>query len=176
MTDINNEDQISTLNEEIERLRQKNAELLNESKKAKARTSELESALQAANGKLMDLELNKPVEAMLKDLFIVSPRLARMELEEHYQFVLGEDGKIQMQDKQGKPVEVQLDNEETIRPAQFTPKDIESALVKSGKFNSILIGSRASGGGASGVKSGSGYTPKSAPATEPKPASPFGLR
>ncbi|WP_312379036.1 hypothetical protein [Pseudomonas oryzihabitans] len=168
------------LHGEIERLREKNAELLNEVKRYKTRATEAEGALDTARNELTTIKLHQPVEDMLRDMFVVSPRLARLELEEHYQFALGEDGKVQVTDKQGQPLSLlpdatSDDPNPKARPAAFNAEDMRQAFVQAGKFDKILVGSRATGGGASGANRSSGAPAKTnEPAQNPAPA--FGLR
>ncbi|MBT8766870.1 hypothetical protein [Metapseudomonas boanensis] len=172
------------LSSENARLRQKNAELLDELKKARGRLKELEAAqpeglseLETLRAEVLDLKLHKPVAAMLKGV-LVSPKYSAQELAEHYKFELNEAGEIEMRDLEGNPVTVaeKVDGKEVTRSVRFEEMDIWRYLVNTGNFNHIIRGSRASGSGAipSAART---FTTQQEKAQQPAQAKPnFGLK
>jgi len=166
--------------DELDRLRQKNAELLAELKRVKAKSNENADELESLRQQVRELRLDKPLEAMLEDLFLVSPRLARGELAEHYQFDLDETGAIVMLDTEGERVMLEEPAKDqysrpTKRPLEFNREDL-SKVLGSGKWDHILRGSRATGGGASGSRSGGIETTKPEKVETPSPRAGFGLK
>ena len=173
-------DENAQLTAEIDRLRLKNAELLDELKRTKTKSTAESEEVQALRAEVRGLRLEKPLDEMLAELFVISPRLARMELEQHYEFELDEAGEIVMLDKQGQPVTVTEPAKDRYsdpisRPVGFNSEDLRKHLIQRGDLDTILRGSRASGGGASTSR----HTEYRAP-EEPKPThtpkTGFGLR
>ncbi|CEG53044.1 hypothetical protein LGR51_01035 [Pseudomonas sp. NP21570] len=180
MTD-NTQPNHEELTAELDRLRQKNAELLDELKRAKAKSNDSSGELETLRAEVRSLRLDKPLDAMLADLFVVSPRLARAELEEDFSFELDEAGDIVVLNKEGERVTVEDPPEQghirgKQRPIGFNRDDLRKVLAETGKWDRILIGTRATGGGAS-AQPYRGQTTTAAPAGEPQPAKAgFGLR
>ncbi len=93
---------------ELEALRSKNRELLDELKKARAKSAEqekLQEQLQTAQAELMELKLHKPVRALLDQVLIPPNKFAIAEVMDDYTFQLGDDGSIQMLVADDKAVE-----------------------------------------------------------------------
>lgn len=171
------------LNDEIERLRQKNSELLTELKQSKARVKELESQneaggteLQTMKTELMNLKLNHPVTELLNGV-LVSAKYSAMELAEHYKFEINDEGKVEMRELDGTPVQVKekVDGKEVSRPVRFEENDIWKFLSDQGGFDHIIRGSRATGGGAMGARVTTQSPQQKAP-QEPRQAGGFGLK
>ena len=173
-----------SLTEEIERLRQKNAELLGELKQARAQVKELETQAeqsitqaQTLKDELYKIKLHDPVLNLL-DGILVSAKYSSKELGERYQFELNDQGVIEMRELDGAVVEIteKVDGREIKRPIRFDKTEIWRYLSDQGEFDHIVRGSGASGGGAVGSQS-SYSSPATAakPATESKGAG-FGLK
>jgi hypothetical protein len=144
---------------ELDALTAKNLELLDELKTIKAKNKELVQALEAEKGKaaaldakLNDIHLNGPVDELLQQLFIIAPKYARQELQDFYQFSLGDDATVQFRDKNGEPVRIKDGNK--MRDAGFNQEDIYAALSADGRFDSVIRGSGQSGSGAQSTNSG----------------------
>lgn len=173
------------LSAENTRLRQKNAELLDELKKARGRLKDLEAAqpeglseLESLRAEVLDLKLHKPVAAMLEGV-LVSPKYSAQELGEHYKFELNDAGEIELRDLEGNPVTVdeKVDGKETTRPVRFEEQDIWRYLVNTGNFNHIIRGSRATGGGARPSSQPHSWSTTEQPAPKAAPSKPgFGLK
>ena len=187
---------------EIERLRAKNAELLGELKAAKATATESQTALDAAcserdaaRAEVRGLRLDAPVAGLLRDVAIDADLFGQV-FARHYRFELDDNGRVAILDAEGNPATVvdagtlhtggnaRQERSQTAltkgkpRPATFTAEDVRKlaeATPDAEAFSHLLIGSRASGGGASGARGG--LLSPSATTPQPKPAaSPYGLR
>lgn len=173
--------------EEITRLRAHTAELLADLKKAKARATELEEALQEAQGArdkvaadLKALRVDQPVAQMLERVAMPdASELFLAQWAKEYQFADSETG-VCIRDKEGQPVLIKgPDGKE--REAQFTEADIHALVDKSqnaAAFAHITrSASKATGGGAHGYRGGSAsVSPPKAKEGNSAPAPRFGLR
>ncbi len=184
--------ELQTLKDENERLREHNATLLTEKRDAIA-------AKNAAEGKIVTLEqdkatlsqrldaelLAKPVDTMYAEIATDRVMLEAL-LSRSYKFVLGEDGKPMFANLDGTPVTLKgSDDKET--PVAFDPKSISEFLTGGDakertddqkRFASVIVGSKASGSGSSGVtQDGSGHVPSTAAAKQTaQQTQRFGLR
>lgn len=172
--------------EEIARLRAHSAELLADLKKAKARATELEEALQEAQGArdkaaadLKALRVDQPVAQMLER--VAMPNAGELFLAQwakEYQFADSETG-VCIRDKDGEPVLIK-DADGKEREAQFTEADIRAVVDKSqnkAAFDHITVASHATGGGAHGFRGGSAsVSPHKGKEGNSAPAPRFGLR
>ena len=89
------------MSDEIEALRNKNRELLDELKKARAKladTETLKEDLGAAQAEVLELKLHKPVRDLLGQILIPPNNFSIKEVMEDYTFQLNDDGNIQMLD------------------------------------------------------------------------------
>ena len=159
------------LQQEIDRLRDKNAELLNEVKTYKAKTTESATELEKLRLEVRGFKLNGPVESVIEDLFVISPGIAMKEIEADFKFDLDEAGQVTFRDGEGNPV--LIGDGDNKREAAFTKDDVKAALWATSKWDKILRANWATGGGAQGGERPS-MTQK-APAGEAKGAG-FGLR
>ncbi|WP_434026179.1 hypothetical protein [[Pseudomonas] boreopolis] len=190
------------LQAEIDALRAKNAELLAELKAAKAKATDAQAALEAAQGErdaaLADvraLRLDQPVAAVLDDVAVDGELFGQL-FARHYQFALGDDGRVIILDAKGEPAMVREPDtvvtggnkggrpEERrtpgkVRPATFTAGDVR--LLAEGTPDAErfvrLYAVRANGGGGPGpgYRDLSPTGPAGKPEAQPAP-SPFGLR
>ncbi len=187
---------------EVERLRAKNAELLAELKAAKSTANESQTALEvacserdAAAGEVRALRLDGPVSALLADVAVDADLFAQV-FARHYRFDLDADGRVAILDAEGKPAMVtdiaavhtggnaRHERPQTHpsagkpRPATFTAADVRKLAESStdaDAFGHLLAGSRASGGGAIGVRGSTVAANTAKPGAAPV-ASPYGLR
>ena len=93
---------------ELEALRNKNRELLDELKKARAKNTEqevLQEQLEQARSEVQELKLHKPVRALLDQVLIPPNKFAIAEIIDDYTFQLDDDGKIHMLGEDGKAVD-----------------------------------------------------------------------
>lgn len=190
------------LQSEIERLRAKNAELLGELKAAKASATEAQEAAAATGAELdvtraevRSLRLDAPVASLLGDVAIDADLFAQV-FGRHYRFDLDDQNRVAIFDQDGNPATVvdtppmvsggnarsQRPNTQqaagTPRPATFTAADVRKLAESSPDaeaFGRLLVGSRASGGGAIGVRGGNATASTAKPDATPA-ASPYGLR
>ncbi|PBS11934.1 hypothetical protein CMZ82_12415 [Lysobacteraceae bacterium NML93-0792] len=190
------------LHNEIERLRAKNAELLGELKAAKATATEAQEAaaatgaeLEATRAEVRSLRLDAPVASLLGDVAIDADLFGQV-FARHYRFELDADGRVAILDAEGKPAMVadsaplhtggnartqKPDAQQAQakpRPAMFTAADVRKLAESSPDaeaFARLLVGSRASGGGAIGVRGATATAATAKPDATPA-ASPYGLR
>lgn len=156
---------------EVERLRAKNAELLQELKTTKARANESSSELAALRLELTEYKLNRPVAKVLEGV-LTGRKYAAQELSDHFTFALSEADEVQMIDvATGKPVEIA--DGDTKRPIRLDEGEIYKYLSDLGTLGHILRGSGATGGGATG--GGRSYVTTNTQPAAPKGSS-FGLR
>lgn len=170
-------------------LLEKNRELLAELKKARGKARELEEKagdgneeLETLRQEVRELKLHKPVRELLSGI-LVAPKYSMQEILDVYDFDLGEDGQIVMLNKDGSPVTRLPDQEPKsaadpkVVPVAFTEDEVWEHLKSVGDFDHIVIGTKASGGGASGSTRGGG---ENSPVVEKEPAekekASFGLR
>lgn len=159
---------------ELETLRRVNAELMQKSAARKSRIAELEAASTALQAKateaeatIHELTVNGPLKALAASISTVPDVFREFFLRDYkVEMVNGKltlltsaDGKPVMKDGKAVPVEA-----DAIKDLLLSSKD-ESKLRL---YNSLLIGSKASGGASTGV------TRRSSAPSDPKPQ--FGLR
>lgn len=154
----------------------KRDELLAQVKALKARLAEVEAERDGAQAAAAEAEarfnaavIDRPVDAVLADLFLVPLRHVKPEIEAHFAFGVGDEGAIRVLDQDGNPVMLEG------REAQCAPADMLKLLRGIGTLDEVLRGTLASGGGA--VATGaSGAMVSRKQETPRKVASPFGLR
>lgn len=144
---------MSEQDNDIQPLKAKNAELLEEKRKAKAEAADLMARLEAVEiernelaDELRRITIDQPRAAMLEELTIDGMAdTARREIEHHFQIT--DDGEIQ---KDGEPVVVELEGKQTA--LKYDPEGIK-ALHQAGlvpALGHMLKGNGSSGGGATG--------------------------
>jgi hypothetical protein len=166
---------------EVEKLRGKVRELLAENRRLKdtnatltARTSQQEAALRR-------YELDAPVERAIAEVAMPGcEELWRMAFERSFEFRIGPTGAVSIVTKDGEPAvlvaQPGVPGRETERPARLEPADLR-VLAGAPEFLPITMGSKGSGGGASGSHKGSGATSARTPKMEEPPKRPtLGLR
>lgn len=168
---------------EIEALRAKNIELLGKLKKVQGERDTAQTALEAATGErdnalgaVKALKLDQPVAAMLERVSL-APELFAAQWSKEYTFAMTDDG-IAIHDLDGNPAIV-TDDKGKPRSAQFTEGDINLLCDQSPHkaiFDHVVIGSRASGGGASGSRGSGASFPTGKPGKPSPSPSPYGLR
>src|SRR5690625_3533769 len=123
---------------------------------------------------LRKLTLDQPIQQMLERVAL-DPALFGLKFQQEYQFVQGADG-IEIHDAEGN-VPIVTGEDGKPREAAFTEADIKalcSASPAKESYDMLLVGSRASGGGAIGAKSARVTVPGDKPAPRPAPVH-FGL-
>lgn len=176
------------LKSQLEKLRTNSKALLDEKKQEKsahdATKLELTTALEAnaqLTTQLTAIRLDAPVERLIGEI-AVDPRVFRLLFEQDYSFALNDENKPIITNKEGKQLQVK-DKDGKEHPLDFNAKDLTEFLAPVGsndpnhlRFAGMLIGSKASGSGASGTNSGSlNNAPPFEQKPEAKPIS-FGLR
>ena len=154
----------------VDGLLKKRDQLLSEVKTLRAKLAEVTAerdSLAASYGKVT---LDQPLSEMLARVSPIPPRFVRPMVEEHFSFILGDDGAVQMRTKEGKPVQIEG------REAVFTEADVKAALASVTELRGVVYGNQASGGGATGGGKGVPQPAPKKPEPKPKVASPFGLR
>lgn len=166
-------DDNNTDDQELERLRTKNAELLAELKKVKGERDALSITAESHAAEIADFKVAKPVEALLNSV-LVAAKYSGQELAEHFTFGLNEAGVLEMRDIEGQPVMVteKVDGKEVSRPIKCEQAEVYRHLTAYGKLNHI-VRALANGGGAPGA-SGHNYGNKPDARTEVATPS-FGL-
>lgn len=160
---------IEELAAEVERLRAKNAELLQELKTTKGKANSSGAEVEALRLEVIEHKLTRPVAKALAGV-LNNSKFAAQELGEHFTFALDDAGEVQMLDSDGKPV--LITDGTTTRPISLESGELYKYFCDLGTLNHILRGSGASGGAAIG--GGRGYTTK--PTTSTAKPSSFGLR
>lgn len=172
-------------------LLEKNRELLAELKKERGKARELEEKAGDGNDELetlrqevKELKLHQPVRDLLSSI-LVAPKYSMQEILDVYDFDLDEKGKIIMLNKDGSPVtrvpDKKAGSAEDLKevPVAFNEKEVWEHLKSTGDFDHIVIGSRASGGGAPGSRGGPS-APQARPAEADKSSNgdkgSFGLK
>lgn len=161
------DEQTKDTQHDTEGLMRKNAELLAEVKKLKARIADLEGErdaaqerAEAAQATMRRVQLEEPIEAALGEAFRLPWRIVKPLVEEHFAFELGEDGKPQV-------------------TAVATGEAVEMAglVAEMAAIPDLAAAMRPpSGGGAKGNDGGMRDAATEARAKPEKVASPFGLR
>ena len=151
-------------NDELETLRRTNAELVIKSHTRKARIAELEASLTTAQQQVNELLLNRPIKQLAAAISTSPETLIPSLLSDYKVELQGEELVLQTQDgkpvmHEGKAVPFEAD---AVRKLLLATKDEAKLRL----YNSIIIVSRASGGGI--LQTG----------TRPEPKAPiqFGLR
>lgn len=150
---------------EIDALRKHKDKLLGELKAAKAKLreaderndemtvqiTELQKQNELSQEQVKKFAFEKPVDELLQHMFIVDAQLSRQQIELYYDIKHLGDGEISITDKEGEPLIIveEIDGRKHKRHAQFNEGDLFKVFADSGKFDRILISSRASGGGGS---------------------------
>ena len=162
--------------EQIDKLKDKVSELLEEKRKIKADRDSLRQQLEAvtaerdqAKAEVQRITVDQPRYEILETAAVDGmAETLRRELEHHFDIVRADDGRDLFHSKNGQPVEIEGE------AVELTPEGInrlhDAGLVKLG---SLLKGNQASGGGAQGSKGGGDAS------SQPKPAAPrpqFGMR
>ena len=170
MTDTNT-------NDELQALRDKNVQLLDEVKRAKAAAKEAQAALDALQAErdaavadVRALRLDGPVDALM-DAVSIDAELYRSIFGRHYQFAMDDTGAVVIQDSEGKPATI--GKGDSARPATTSPADVIELAAATPDAEKLQRLRHPSGGGA--VESRRVTIPK----TEAKPVeapSPYGLR
>lgn len=150
----------------------KNRELLDELKQARAQIAEMQGQVEATTAKLTDVTLTRPAQKLLDKLSI--SKYAAMELADHLKFDLDESGALQVMDSKGQPLKAKLtkDGKTEERRVEANYDDLYRYLADAGSYDELIIGTRATGGGASSQR----YTPPTdKPAKSQAQAPMFGL-
>lgn len=161
---------------EIEKLKNKVAELLEEKRKIKAQLEEVQQTLETVTSErdqavadVQRITVEQPRGEVFRAVAVdgMADALQR-ELEHHFEVVRTDDGR-DLFHRDGQPVELEG------KPVELTEEGI-NALHDAGlvKLGAMLKGSQASGGGATGSK-GSG-TAAAQPKQQAAPTRHFGLR
>jgi hypothetical protein len=166
--------------DELAVLRQTNAELVAKVQSRTARITELEAtnatlqtSLTTAQSSLHEIQVGVPLRQMAESVSPV-PELWLSEFGKHFKVEL-KDGKLSLLTVAGEPA-IAKDG----TPLEFTSAALTSLLTKSGNaayraFDTIMVASKASGGGANGNLVGNGRP--NAESTSTVSAKPqFGLR
>lgn len=173
---MSNEKTIEQLENEIQKLREKNVQLLSEKKQVQAQRDEAKSQLDAVSAERDDLAekynyltVELPRQDVLEQVAMpgASDMLYR-ELTHHFNIAKDEEGQDVFQDKEGNPLEVEGE------PVPFTADGIKT-LYESGVMQTIghlLAGSRACGGGAGNTSA----SPTNIPRKEGSEVMRFGLK
>ena len=166
---------VEQLQSEIEKLRDKNAQLISEKRKAQGERDSLQEQLQtitterdAALSEVKRITIDLPRADVLESVAVdgMSEVLQR-ELEHHFDIVRSDDGKDVFH-KDGQPVEVEG------KAVEFSADGIRVLYEKAGlKIGAMLKGSGATGGGATGTGIGVRTESKQQPRQQ---NAQFGLR
>lgn len=174
-----------SLREEVEALKAKNAQLLDERKKGKGNVAELEERLQKAeqerdalSARLHEVLVEAPRQEMMSELCVEGMAGAAMREIEHHFDVIEEDGKQLLRNKDGSPVEIETkgdDGQMVTVALELDHKGIEALYEHNivPALGRMLKGSPASGGGAPGSM-GSGPVASTKPRQQTEQS--FGIR
>lgn len=176
------ETQLAEAQAEATRLREHNATLLSEKKKLAKDYAQLQETHAVATGALQRLQLDGPVEAMVEEI-ATDPKLFNALWSEGHKFALDEQGRPCVQTTEGKPVmvkdkdgnEIPLAFDAAAIAAYLCPTNPKDHGPETERWARVLIGSRATGGGAMGGRTG-GAVERSVQAPQAQPAMQFGLR
>lgn len=162
--------------EQIDKLNAKVQQLLEEKRKIKAERDDLQQQLETATTErdqaradVQRITVDQPRAEILQAAAVEGMGdTLRRELEHHFEIVRSDDGR-DLFHRDGHPVEIEGE------AVELTPEGInrlhDAGLVKLG---SLLKGSQASGGGATGSKAEASAVPGQRKAAAPRPQ--FGLR
>lgn len=181
MTD-NIESQLAEAQAEATRLRDHNVTLLSEKKQLAKDYAQLQEAHSVATATLQRLQLDGPVEALVAEIS-TDPKLFNALWSEGHKFALDEEGRPSVQTAQGAPVMVKdKDGNDTLLafdPAAITaylcPSNPKDRGPETERWAHVLVGSRATGGGATGGRRGT-TVERPAPTSQPQKSMQFGLR
>lgn len=167
---------IEQLQEELDKLKDKNAQLIAEKRKAQSERDEVAERLASVEkerdevaGKYKHLTVDLPRQDMLESVAMPGmSEVLQRELGHHYDIVRAEDGKDYFHGKDGQPLELEG------KPVEFSADGITSLYNKCGlPIGAMLRGSGATGGGATGGKRTHQERPSDRPAAPPVR---FGMR
>ena len=183
MTDSTSESQLAEAQAEATRLREHNVTLLSEKKQLARDYATLQSDHAAARVSLQRLQLDGPVEALVAEISVDS-KLFHALWSEGHRFALDQKDRPCVQTTEGKPVvvkdesgnEAPLAFEASAIAAYLCPTDAKDRSPDAERWARVLIGSRASGGGAMGGRSNRSGQERVAPMPESKQPVQFGLR
>lgn len=184
---------------EIDALREHNAELLADLRKARKKLAELTEQAEAltaerdaAHVEVRRIKLERPVQAMLERVALLPEHFLSEFNARGYRFELEGDDVV-IRDSDGNPALLgeakrgPHGSEVQMREAQFTEDDIralvweewlpeEQRSPRVANFHKLVIGSRATGGGAPGSRR-AGHWPPAVPTPKAEPERlPTGLR
>lgn len=178
------EQQLADAKAEIQRLRDHNTAILGEKKAAKLDLAALREEHATNVATLQRLQLDNPTDELIAEIS-TDPKLFRALFGEKYQFALDEEGRPAVRTLEGQPVMVRDADGKQV-PLAFDARAVSDFLCPRSKrpepgsdaerWARILIGSRASGGGATGMTTGADG--RQVPPAEPneKKRTEFGLR
>lgn len=180
------------LTAEVERLRRHSETLLNEKRQLKAERDDATAKLSAVEaerdglaGQLREIKLTGPVDQLLSEVATDPVTLGLLLDRAGIRFELGEDDRPCIVNADGEPLTTAGPDGKAL-PLPFEPAALAAFLLPPGvppsnwdaeqkRFASVLVGSRASGSGAVGVRSGGNPMPATKP-EKPRPSHDFGLK
>jgi len=176
------ETQLAEAQAEATRLREHNATLLHEKKQLAKDYAKLQDDHAAATATLQRLQLDGPADALVESIS-TDPKLFKALWAEAHRFALDEQGRPCVQTLDGRPVMVKgADGNESPLPFDgkaiveyLCPRDTKLHTVDTKRWAHVLVGTRASGSGATGTN-GAGYTPADKAKPADAPTVQFGLR
>ncbi|PAU81044.1 hypothetical protein CK501_05635 [Halovibrio salipaludis] len=175
------EETFEQLQEEVQKLRDKNKQLLNEKKTIQGERDQLADKVQGLeserdnlSGELNRITIEQPRREILEDVSVpdMTDTLQR-ELDHHFDIERTDDGRDILKHKDGTPVTVEEEGE-----ALELNRDGLHALFDKGVLPSLgrmLLGSQSTGGGAPG-NMGGGPPPSTGQKQPPRPDGRFGMR
>lgn len=177
------ESQLAEAQAEATRLREHNAKLLSEKKQLAKDHAKLQETHAVATATLQHLQLDGPVEALVAEIS-GDPKLFNALWSEGHKFALDEQGRPCVQTLEGKPVmvtdvhgnEAALAFDGSAIVDYLCPSDAKARGPEAERWGKVLVGSRASGGGATGGRGGGRGHEGAAPTPQPQQAVQFGLR
>jgi len=176
------ETQLAEAQAEATRLREHNATLLSEKKQLAKDYAKLQDDHAAATATLQRLQLDGPVDALVESIS-TDAKLFKALWAEGHKFALDEQGRPCVQAADGKPVTIKdAAGKETALPfdskaiAEYLcPRDTKLHTVDTKRWAHVLVGTRASGSGATGSHGASVQQPSDKPRV-PEQQVQFGLR
>lgn len=175
------EESYEQLQEEVQKLRDKNKQLLNEKKNVQTERDELADKLQGVESERDHLssEVNRiTVEQPRREILekAAAPEMAdtlERELHHHFDIERTDDGRDILKHKDGTPVTATEEGE----ALEFTREGLHELFDKNilRSIGRMILGSQSTGGGAPGNKSG-GLPPSPGQKQPPRPDGRFGMR
>jgi len=167
---------VDQLQEEIQKLQDKNTQLIAEKRKAQSERDEVAERLASVEkerdevaGKYHHLTVELPRQEVLESVAVDGAAdLLWRELTHHYDVVRNDEGQDVLHDKEGQPLE--LNGQPLLLDVDGIRKLHESGRVRT--IGNLIKGSGATGGGATG---GSRSTPRQAKPSADAPVR-FGMR